>query len=86
MTGLPGHVIDGFELVADFAPVDATVFFYLLKSRTASPQSLSICYLAPAAGSWDCTRANATDAGNNWGVARAGAAAGVYVVTTPSVG
>ncbi|MDB5962745.1 MAG: hypothetical protein JWP59_4039 [Massilia sp.] len=86
LAGLPGRVIDGFELVADFTPVDATVFFFLLKSRTASTQGLSICYLAPAASSWDCAAATATDAGNNWGAARAGAAAGVYVITTPSIG
>ena len=84
LAGLSGSIVDGFELVSDFTPSGGTVFFYLLKLRLASSQGLSICYRAPAGGSWDCAPATVTDAGTNWGAARAGAKPGVYVVTAPA--
>lgn len=82
---LPGRVVDGFEFVADFEPSGSTVFFFLLKSRIASTQGMSVCYRAPTATSWDCAAPSVTDAGTNWGLTRAGGKPGVYVVITPVV-
>jgi len=84
--GLSGQVIDGFEFVGDFAPANASAYFFVPKSWAANAQSLSICYLAPSEGSWDCSTPSVTDAGAEWGVSRAGAKPGVYVVTASAGG
>jgi hypothetical protein len=77
---VPGVVIDGFELVSNFSPADAVVFFVMAKSRLASTSGVSICYLAPGALQWDCAAASVSDLGTNWGFNRLGSQAGVYVL------
>lgn len=83
VANVPGSVIDGFEFVSSFAPPDAQPFFILSKTRLASTQGAAICYLAPAAANWDCRTPSVTDLGKNWGLARQGAQAGVYVLAAP---
>jgi hypothetical protein len=83
--GLPGQVVDGFEFVGDFVPTDASAFFFVPKSWVANAQSLSICYRAPTAESWDCTTPSVTDAGAQWGISRLDAKPGVYVATASSL-
>lgn len=78
-----GAVIDGFEFVSSFAAPTAQTFFILPKTRLASTEGASICYLAPPGTSWDCKTPSVTDLGKNWGLARQGAQAGVYVLAAP---
>jgi len=83
VANVPGAVIDGFEFVSSFAPPDARAVFILSKTRLASTQGTAICYLAPGAANWDCKTPSVTDLGKDWGLARQGAQAGVYVLAAP---
>lgn len=83
VANVPGAVIDGFEFVSSFAAPTAQSFFILSKTRLASTQGASICYLAPLGTSWDCKTSSVTDLGKDWGLARQGAQAGVYVLAVP---
>jgi hypothetical protein len=84
VTQLSGYLIDGFEFVSDFQPSDGQVYFVLDKSRFTSPQTTSLCYLAPAAVQWDCRQPNVADQGSNWQVYQQGLKQGVYVLTSPT--
>lgn len=84
--GVPGAVIDGFEFASTFASADGKAFFFLPKSRIPSTQGVSMCYLAAAGGSWDCSGSSVSDAGSYWSVERTGARAGLYVIAAPSAG
>lgn len=86
VANVPGAVIDGFEFVSSFASADAQTFFILSKTRLASTQGAAICYLAPLGTSWDCRTPSVTDLGKDWGLARQGAQAGVYVLAAPTAG
>ena len=83
VANVPGAVVDGFEFVSSFTPPDARTFFILSKTRLASTQGASICYLAPAGTSWDCKAPSVSDLGKEWGLVRPGAQAGVYVLAVP---
>jgi hypothetical protein len=80
---LPGKIVDGFEFVSNFVPQGAQVFFVVSKTRLASTQGVSICYLAPAATQWDCAAAAAADRGKDWQLYRAHGEAGMYVLAAP---
>jgi hypothetical protein len=75
-----GAVVDGFEFVSTFVPLDAQVFFVLPKSRMPVLPALSVCHLAPAAAAWDCAAASGGGTGEDWIVSRPGARPGVYVL------
>ncbi|MYN05751.1 hypothetical protein [Pseudoduganella aquatica] len=83
---VPGAVFDGFELVSNFSPANATVFFVMAKSRIASTAGASICYLAPTSQQWDCAAASVNDLGTNWSFNRLSSQEGVYVLTVPGIG
>ncbi|MEW6022510.1 MAG: hypothetical protein AB1807_10255 [Pseudomonadota bacterium] len=77
---LPGTPIDGFELVANFAPREGRAFFKLDKSRFASVQDAVVCHQAPASAAWDCAAPVVTDLGGAWQLVRANLQPGAYVL------
>jgi hypothetical protein len=77
---LPGSAIDGFELVANFAPREGRAFFRLDKSRFASVQDAVVCHQAPASAAWDCAAPVVTDLGSAWQLVRANLQPGAYVL------
>jgi hypothetical protein len=83
---LPGQPIDGVEFVSNFVPLDGQVFFTLNKAAFASPQGMSICYLAPSAAQWACAPASSADRGENWWVYQRGVRPGAYVLVAPRAG
>lgn len=79
---LAGYPVDGFEFVSNFVPREGRSFFVLDKSRFASAQGLSICYLAPKTSNWDCVTPSTADIGSSWQVSRSGMQPGAYVLTS----
>ena len=82
---LQGYLVDGFEFVSDFVPADGQVYFILDKARFSTPQSMSLCFLAPKTTSWDCKQPSVADQGENWQVFKQGLKPGVYVLTSPTL-
>lgn len=83
VVNVPGAVLDGFEFVSSFTPPDAQSYFVVSKTYLPSAAGASICFLAPTATNWDCRAASVTDMGKDWGLARQGAQAGVFVLAAP---
>ncbi|WP_426079011.1 hypothetical protein [Janthinobacterium sp. PSPC3-1] len=84
MAQLPGHVIDGFEFVSNFAPKAGALFFVLDKVGFGNLQAPSLCYLAPQKTQWECAAASLVDAGANWEVRATGMRPGAYVLVSTS--
>ncbi|GAA4021660.1 hypothetical protein [Actimicrobium antarcticum] len=82
---LAGYKVDGFEFVADFAPADGQAYFVLDKARFPAPQSMSICFLAPGAVTWDCKQPSLIDRGANWQLVQSGLKQGVYILMSPTL-
>lgn len=83
VAGVPGSVIDGFEFVSTFGHAGSRAVFVLPKAQLTSTQGVAICHLAPAAITWDCAVPDVYDQGEDWGIARRGVQAGVYVLAAP---
>lgn len=79
---LNGYPVDGFEFVGNFTPRDGLAFFVLDKTKFASSTGLSICYLAPGSGNWDCATPAGTDLGYGWQLTRAGIKPGAYMLVS----
>lgn len=81
---LQGSAVDGFELVSNFTPASGVVYFVIDKASFPSPQSLSICRLAPKGTQWNCVQPSVADTGDNWSVTTGSPAPGVYVLLSPT--
>lgn len=85
MAQLGGYHVDGFEFVSNFTPTGGAVVFTVPKSRFPSTQTLSLCYLAPAGSSWDCSVPAVSEAGNNWRLTQNGLKQGVYLLNASTL-
>lgn len=78
--GLPGVPVDGFEFIANFTPREGQAVFNLDKTRFASTQGLSVCFLAPGTATWDCGTPALSDLGTVWQLTRNGMKPGAYLL------
>ena len=85
MAQLGGYHVDGFEFVSNFTPAGGAVVFSVPKSRYPTVPALSLCYLAPKAGNWDCSVPTVTDAGSTWRLTQNGLKQGVYLLNASSL-
>jgi len=78
--GLPGVPVDGFEFIANFTPRQGQAVFNLDKTRFATTQGLSVCFLAPGTATWDCGTPALSDLGTVWQLTRNGMKPGAYLL------
>lgn len=80
---LPGYHVDGFELVSNFSPTNGQIFFNVDKTTFPSTQTLSICFLPPSGGQWQCSTPTVSDITSAWSVHISGAVnPGMYVLVS----